>query len=408
MRLLSNLLNRFVEAGELTLIDSTGRTHRFGGKREGPSVSMRLTTKAIERKLFFNPELAAAEGYMDGEITFEDGSDVHQFLTLFSVNRAPLAKHRVQGLVRKSWKAMRRRQQANSVHNAKAQARSHYDLSTDLYRLFLDEGLNYSCALFESEDETLEAAQINKLRHITAKLRIAEGTRVLEIGGGWGSLAIMMAKAGAQVTSLNVSPEQVKIAQDRVDEAGVGNRVQFVLEDYRQHQGTYDRVVSVGMMEHVGVYNFDDYFNVVRDRMTDDGFAMIHSIGRMTPPGTTGPFFRKYIFPGGYVPALSEAYASLERCGLWTCDMEVLRLHYAYTLRHWRARFEANRDKAKELYDERFCRMWEFYLSAAEHGFVDGSNMVFQMLLSKKRDAVPLTRDWITDEDRRLAEALQV
>ncbi|MEM1289070.1 MAG: cyclopropane-fatty-acyl-phospholipid synthase family protein [Pseudomonadota bacterium] len=403
MRLLSNLLHRFVEAGELQLTDSSGRTHAFGGTLEGPKVAMRLTTKSIERKLFFNPELAAAEGYMDGEITFEDGSDVHDFLTLFSINRAPLAQHRVQGLVRKSWKAMRRRQQANSVNNAKAQARSHYDLSTDLYRLFLDDGLNYSCAIFEDEKDTLEQAQKNKLRHITAKLRISEGTRVLEIGGGWGSLAITMAKAGAQVTSLNVSPEQVKIAQERVDEAGVGNRVNFVLEDYRQHQGTYDRVVSVGMMEHVGVYNFDDYFNVVRDRMIDDGFAMIHSIGRMTPPGTTGPFFRKYIFPGGYVPALSETYASLERCGLWTCDMEVLRLHYAYTLQHWRARFATNRDKAKQLYDERFCRMWEFYLSAAELGFVDGSNMVFQLLLSKKRDAVPLTRDWITDEGRRLS-----
>jgi cyclopropane-fatty-acyl-phospholipid synthase len=216
----------------------------------------------------------------------------------------------------------------------------------------------------------------------------------------------MLARAGAQVTSLNVSPEQVKIARERVSAAGLDDKVEFIIEDYREHQGAYDRIVSVGMMEHVGVFNFDDYFNVVRDRLTDDGFAMIHSIGRMTPPGTTGPFFRKYIFPGGYVPALSETFESLERCGLWVCDMEMLRLHYAYTLRDWRLRFQDNREQAKALYDERFCRMWEFYLSAAELGFVDGSNMVFQLLLSKERDAVPLIRDYITDDERVLKAKL--
>lgn len=406
MKLLSGLLRRFVQVGTLHVFDVHGTKHTFGGKLPGPEATMRFSTSAVERRIFFNPELAVAEGYMDGDISFEDGSDVHGFLTLFSKNRAPLGQHRVQGLLRLAWKASRRRQQANNVENAKNQARSHYDLSTQMYRLFLDEGMNYSCALYHDEHESLEQAQINKLIHIAAKLRLEPGMRVLEIGGGWGSLAIMLARAGAQVTSLNVSPEQVKIARQRVAEAGVEDKVEFVIEDYRMHQGTYDRVVSVGMMEHVGVYNFDDYFNTIRDRLTDDGFAMIHSIGRMTPPGTTGPFFRKYIFPGGYVPALSETFASLERCGLWVCDTEVLRLHYAWTLRDWRLRFYENREAAKELYDERFCRMWEFYLSAAELGFVDGSNMVFQLLLSRERDAVPLIRDWITDEGRALTRQL--
>ena len=406
MRLLSGLLRRFVQNGTLHVTDAAGGRHTFGGTRPGPEVALRFHTPAIERRLFFNPELAAAEGYMDGAITFEDGSDSHQFLTLFSVNRAPLGQHRVQGLLRTGWKAMRRRQQANDVARAKRQARAHYDLSTDLYRLFLDEGLNYSCALYRDEHESLEQAQANKLMHIAAKLRLSPGTTVLEIGGGWGSLAIMLARAGAQVTSLNVSPEQVKIARERVEEAGLSDRVTFVLEDYREHAGAYDRVVSVGMMEHVGVFHFDAYFNTVRERLAPDGFAMIHSIGRMTPPGTTGPFFRKYIFPGGYVPALSETFASLERCGLWVCDVEILRLHYAWTLRDWRTRFKTNRDKAQALYDERFCRMWEFYLSAAELGFVDGSNMVFQLLLSRDRAAVPLTRDWMTDEGRALAQRL--
>lgn len=407
MRLLSSLLRKFVQNGTLHVIDHLGDTHVFGGKGAGPEVTMQFHSKAIERQLFFNPELAVAEGYMDGDISFENGSDIHAFLTLFSKNRAPLGQHRVQSLLRKGWKAMRRRQQDNNVKNAKSQARSHYDLSTEMYRLFLDEGMNYSCALYYEEHESLEQAQINKLMHIASKLRLEPGMRVLEIGGGWGSLAIILARAGAQVTSLNVSPEQVKIARERVIEAGVEDNVEFVIEDYRLHKGTYDRVVSVGMMEHVGVYNFDDYFNTIRDRLTEKGFAMIHSIGRMTPPGTTGPFFRKYIFPGGYVPALSETFASIERCGLWTCDTEILRLHYAWTLRDWRLRFHKNRETAKALYDERFCRMWEFYLSAAELGFVDGSNMVFQLILSRERDAVPLTRNWITDEGRQLTARLK-
>eukprot|EP00752_Nemacystus_decipiens_P019657 g17713.t1 len=406
MRLLSGLLRSFVQKGTLHVKHANGEEVTYGGQEDGPVVTLRFENTKAERAIFFNPELAAAEAYMDGHIVFEDGSDIHQFLTLFSINRAPLAQHRVQGALRRAWKAMRRRQQANSVSNAKKQARSHYDLSTEMYRLFLDEGMNYSCALYTDEHESLEQAQINKLIHIVAKLKLEPGMRVLEIGGGWGSLAIMLARAGAVVTSLNVSPEQVKIARERVEEAGLDDKVEFVIEDYREHQGTYDRIVSVGMMEHVGVFNFDDYFNTVRDRLTDDGFAMIHSIGRMTQPGTTGPFFRKYIFPGGYVPALSETFASLERCGLWVCDTEVLRLHYAYTLRDWRLRFQENRDKAKELYDERFCRMWEFYLSAAELGFVDGSNMVFQLLLSKERDAVPLLRDYITDDERKLQKKL--
>jgi cyclopropane-fatty-acyl-phospholipid synthase len=406
MRLLSGLLRSFVSKGTLHVTHANGQQVTYGGTVPGPEVRLRFHDAKAERAIFFNPELAAAEAYMDGHITFEEGSDIHEFLKLFSINRAPLAQHRVQGLLRRGWKAMRRRQQANTVSNAKRQARSHYDLSTEMYRLFLDEGMNYSCALYTDEQESLEQAQINKLIHIVAKLKLEPGMRVLEIGGGWGSLAIMLARAGAMVTSLNVSPEQVKIARQRVEEAGLDDKVEFVIQDYREHTGTYDRIVSVGMMEHVGVFNFDDYFNTVRDRLTDDGFAMIHSIGRMTQPGTTGPFFRKYIFPGGYVPALSETFASLERCGLWVCDTEILRLHYAYTLRDWRVRFQDNRDAAKELYDERFCRMWEFYLSAAELGFVDGSNMVFQLLLSKERDAVPLLRDYITHDEKKLKKKL--
>ena len=273
--------------------------------------------------------------------------------------------------------------------------RHHYDLSEALYRLFLDDGLNYSCAFFHSPDDSLEQAQASKLARIVRKLAIAPGMTVCEIGGGWGSLAIELARAGAEVTSLNVSPEQIRVAAARVAEAGLGDRVRFECRDYREFAGSFDRVVSVGMMEHVGIGHFDEYFARVRDLLKPDGYAMVHAIGRMTPPGTTGPFIRKYIFPGGYVPALSEVFEATERLGIWVGDMEVLRLHYYHTIRHWRLRFAANRAAAARLYDERFCRMWEFYLSAVELGFLHGSNMVFQLVLSRERDAMPIVRDYM-------------
>jgi len=402
MKLLSSLLRSFIKRGRMRVIDVAGKAHEFGSGEDGPTVTIRLHDRKLYRSLFLNPELAAGEAYMDGTLTMEEGSTCYDFMFLFSINRAPLGAHPVQGLLRKGWKAFRRRQQKNSVERAKSQARHHYDLSTELYRLFLDEGLNYSCAYYTDADVSLEAAQAAKLTHLVAKLDLEPDMEVLEIGGGWGSLAIRMAEAGARVTSLNVSPEQVKIAEERVRAAGLEDRVTFVLKDYREFQGRFDRIVSVGMMEHVGIGHLDAYFGRIRDCLTERGYAVVHSIGRMTPPGTTGPFIRKYIFPGGYVPALSEVFASTERLGLWVCDAEILRLHYYYTIRAWRERFEQKRAMAAELYDETFCRMWEFYLCAVELGFLHGSNMVFQLLLSKERDAVPIVRDFILDNERKL------
>ncbi len=399
---LSNLLKTFIKKGRLTVYDVDGGPHVFGSGEDGPAVSIRLHNKALRWKLFLNPELQAAEAYMDGSLTFVDGSGCYDLLYLFSINRGPLASHKVQGLLRRSWRGMRRWQQRNDVDNAKRQARYHYDLSTDLYRLFLDKDLNYSCAFFRSPDDTLEMAQDAKLTRAVAKLGIEADMSVVEIGGGWGSFAIRLAQAGANVTSINVSPEQIAIAKESAAEAGVGDRIDFVQKDYREVSGEFDRVVSVGMMEHVGIGHYDEFFGQVRDLLKPEGFAFIHSIGRMTQPGTTGPFYRKYIFPGGYVPALSETFEATERQGLWVADMEVLRLHYYYTLREWRSRFAANREKAQALYDERFCRMWEFYLGAAELGFLHGSNMVFQLLLSRERDAVPLDRNYIVDAERNL------
>lgn len=402
MRLLGNLLKTFVQKGRLRIYDAGGTAHEFGSGTDGPSVTARLHERALERKLFFNPELHAAKAYMDGTLTFEDESTVYDFLFLFSINRSSLGSHSVQGLLRRSWRAMRRRQQSNTVTGARAHVEHHYDLSIDLYRLFLDEGLNYSCGYFSSPDDRLEDAQEAKLIHILAKLRINPGMSVLEIGGGWGSLAIRLAQAGANVISLSLSPAQIAVAQERVEAAGVTDKVEFLLKDYREIEGKFDRVVSVAMMEQVGIGHFDEYFGSVRNLIKPGGYAFIHCIGRMTMPGTTGPFIRKYIFPGGYVPALSEVFAATERMGLWVADMEVLRLHYYYTIRHWRLRFEKRRDEACALYDERFCRMWEFYLAAVELGFLHGSNMVFQILLSNERDAVPIIRDFMLDDERKL------
>ena len=407
MLLLANLLKGFVQRGRLKLIDASGRSHEFGGDDGAVQVTLRLHDRSLHRKLFFNPELAAAEAYMDGTLTFEDGSAIYDLLYLFSINRPSLGAHPVQSLQRRLWRAARRRHQANDVDRAKSQARHHYDLSTDLYRLFLDEDLHYSCAFFRSPDDSLEAAQAAKLTRAVSKLALEPGMRVCEIGGGWGAFAIELARAGADVTSINVSPEQIRIAEQRVSAAGLGERVRFVQKDYREVDGSFDRVVSVGMMEHVGIGHIDEYFAKIRNLLTPEGFAFVHSIGRMTQPGTTGPFIRKYIFPGGYVPALSEVFAAAERQGIWIADMEVLRLHYYYTIRHWRQRFAAHRDEAAALYDERFCRMWEFYLAAVELGFLNGSNMVFQLLLSTQRDAVPIDRAYMFEAEQRATIAAQ-
>ena len=402
MRFLSSLLRRFIRVGTLRLRDADGHVHTFGGVKPGPDVGIHIRDHKLYLKLFLNPELAAAEAYMDGTLTIEDGAQVYDFLMLFSVNRAGLYSYGSQRLLRRLWRGMRRWHQANPVGVAAKQARHHYDLSTELYRLFLDDQMQYSCAYFrDPEHDTLEQAQRNKLIHATTKLQLKPGMTVAEIGSGWGGLAIHLAReTGAHVTAVNVSPEQIKIARENAQAAGVADRVEFRELDYRHLIGQFDRVASVGMMEHVGIGHFDEYFLKIRELLKPDGYAFIHCIGRMSQPGTTGPFIRKYIFPGGYSPALSETFAATERCGLWCDDMEVLRLHYRHTIRHWRERFAQNRGKAAAIYDERFCRMWEFYLAAVELEFLHGSHMVFQLLLSIKRDAVPITRDFMFEAER--------
>jgi cyclopropane-fatty-acyl-phospholipid synthase len=400
MFLLSHLLKRFVRTGTLRVIDPSGNLRQFVGA-PGPVVTFRLHDRSLPRKLFFNPELAVGEAYMDGTLTFENCT-LYDFLHLFSINRLALGAYPLQAVLRKLWRRLRSLQQHNPIGKAQKNVAHHYDLSRQLYELFLDTDLQYSCAYFVNPDDTLEEAQENKKRLIAAKLRLAPGLKVLDIGSGWGGLGLYLAgAAGVDVTGVTLSQEQYKLSSERARSSGLAGRVRFHLLDYRDVGQQFDRVVSVGMMEHVGVRHYGEFFAKVRDLMTDDGIALIHAIGKMSPPGTTGPWLRKYIFPGAYTPALSEVFEAVERQGLWVTDVEILRLHYAETLREWHRRFQANRAQIAAIYDERFCRMWEFYLVACEMVFRHGSGMVFHLQLTRRRDAVPVTRHYISQEEHR-------
>ena len=399
---LSHMLKSFVRLGTLKVIDAEGRVHVFGGRQPGPDVTMRLTDPTLYRSLFFNPELAACEAYMVGRMSFDD-STLRDFLTLFSVNRLSLGSYPLQKALRTVSRGLKRFQQANPIGKAQKNVAHHYDIGNDFYRLFLDRGMQYSCAYFTSDDNTLEEAQQNKLRLIASKLDLKPGQKILDIGSGWGDMALYLGRmADVKVLGVTLSKEQCKLANEKAKQLGVADRVRFELRDYRDLTDRFDRIVSVGMFEHVGVHHYGEFFAKVNALLTDTGVMLLHSIGHMSPPGPASPWLRKYIFPGAYSPALSEVFTAVEQNSLWVTDLEFLRLHYAKTLAHWESRFQANRAKVAEMYDERFCRMWEFYLISAEMMFRTGSQLVFHMQLSKKRDAVPIVRDYITDTQRAL------
>ena len=338
-----------------------------------------------------NPDLALGEAFMDGAFQIEGGS-VYDFLQLTTSQLA--LRPRSPKL---TWMQRIRRgaEQANDRLHARSNVHHHYDLTVDFYRLFLDDDLQYSCAFFETPDASLEEAQVAKKRRLIDKLLLEPGHTALDIGAGWGGLGLSMVERGARVTGVTLSTEQHRTANERAAALGVADRADFRLQDYRDLNQTFDRIISVGMFEHVGVPNYQEYFDTVARLLDEDGVAVIHSIGRNSPPNRTQPWVRKYIFPGGYIPALSEVLPAIERAGLWVTDMEVLRLHYAETLRHWRERFLAQRGEALAMYDERFCRMWEFYLACSEVAFRELGHMVFQLQLTKKQTAAPLSRDYL-------------
>jgi len=397
MAILDPVLKSLIHNGNLRVLDWKNRLAVYGDGT-GIPVTIRIHDLPTAWRLIFNPQLAVGEAFMEGQLTIEEGS-LYDFLDLCFKNiglkslRYPLS--RITERLR-TW--IRRIDQFNPASRSKANVAHHYDLSDTLYDLFLDADRQYSCAYVMSPDDTLEAAQAQKKRHIAAKLLIKEGHRVLDIGSGWGGLGLYLGDiSGADITGLTLSEHQHAVSNERAEKAGVADRVRFKLLDYRAEEGKYDRIVSVGMFEHVGVNHFDAFFQKISDVMADDGVALIHAIGRADGPGHTNPWIDKYIFPGGYCPALSEVMPAIEKAGLLVTDIEILRLHYAETLKRWRERFNANREKIRTLYDDRFCRMWEFYLITSELAFRYQGQMVFQIQLAKNYGSVPITRDYITE-----------
>jgi len=400
-RLLQRILEFLVRAGSLRVTTASGRTFVLGDGT-GKPVAVRFTSRRAELSVVLDPELRLGEAYIDGTLVVEQGS----ISDLLSVAMSQQNSARFPVLVQPMWLvryARRRLQQFNPRARSRANVAHHYDLDGRLYSLFLDADRQYSCGYFEEPDQSLDDAQLAKKRHLAAKLLVRPGSRVLDIGSGWGGLGIYLAEVcGGQVLGVTLSQEQLALSRQRAEEKGLGEAVEFRLEDYRDVTSKFDRIVSVGMFEHVGLDFYETYFRKCAELLDDDGVMLMHSIGRSEGPGITNPFIAKYIFPGGYIPALSEVLPAVERAGLLVTDIEILRLHYAETLAAWRERFLVHREQVERLYDARFCRMWEFYLASSEMAFRHQNMMVMQLQLTKRQGVVPMTRDYIVREEAAL------
>ena len=403
-RLLQWGLGQFVRRGNLKVTTAGGAVFHFGDGTGGP-VAARFTTKAAQRAVMLDPELRLGEAYLDGTLLIEQGTvaDLLRLVLGQTPDGMPPDWARPQWLLRY---LNRRLQQLNLPARARRNVAHHYDLDGRLYSLFLDADRQYSCAYFETPDQSLDDAQLAKKRHLAAKLLLNNTTaerRVLDIGCGWGGLGLYLAEfCGAQVTGVTLSQEQLAIARQRATEKSLTATADFRLQDYRGLDELFDRIVSVGMFEHVGLGYYDAFFRKCAGLLVDDGVMLLHTIGRSEGPNVTNPWIAKYIFPGGYIPALSEVTPAIERSGLLVTDIEFLRLHYAETTKAWRDRFLAHRDEAERLYDQRFVRMWEFYLAASEMAFREQAMMVMQIQLTKRQGVVPMTRDYIVREENRL------
>jgi len=395
-------LRSYIRRGTLRVTTARGTALEFGDGT-GVPVAVRFTTAAAEWAILLDPELAVGESYTNGTLVIEQGS-IADFLALamsqWEHSSKPRLWMRAQWLVRYLW---RRLAQFNPPARARNNVAHHYDLDQRLYALFLDADRQYSCAYFEHPEQSLDDAQVAKKRHIAAKLLVDPGARVLDIGCGWGGLALYLAEmCGARLCGITLSQEQLALARTRADEKRLAGMVQFRLQDYRDIAERFDRIASIGMLEHVGVNHYDAFFRKCAGLLSDDGVMLLHAIGRSEGRGVTNPWIEKYIFPGGYIPALSEVTPAIERSGLLITDIEILRLHYAETLKAWRERFLAHRDDLAKLYDTRFIRMWEFYLAASEMAFREQAMMVFQIQLTKRQGVVPVTRNYIAREETRL------
>jgi cyclopropane-fatty-acyl-phospholipid synthase len=401
---LDHILRRFVVLGRLTVRWPNGEMTTYSGE-PGPEALMELRDARTVRRITHNPSLAVGEAYMNGGLVPVDCT-IHDVVKVLMTNQeSETSSHSILKFRWAMERMGRRLAQFNPASRSQRNVAHHYDLNGRLYSLFLDRDRQYSCAYFPRGDETLEEAQIAKKRHIAAKLKLDRpDLEVLDIGCGWGGMALTLARDyGARVTGITLSVEQLNEARARAESEGLSDRVTFELLDYRSLCRRFDRIVSVGMFEHVGIGHYRSFFDVVKRCLAPDGVALVHSIGRSDGPGATNPWITKYIFPGGYSPSISEVFPAVEHTGLIVTDVEILRLHYAETLRHWRRRFAANRDAIMGLYDERFCRMFEFYLSGSEMSFRVGKHIVFQMQITRDQTAAPLTRDYITETERAAA-----
>jgi cyclopropane-fatty-acyl-phospholipid synthase len=401
-RLLQILLNTYIRRGTFKVTTSRGTKFTFGDGT-GTPVAVHFTTRATEWGILLDPELKFGEAYMDGTLVVEEGT-IADVLAIAMGQTSELPQWaRPQWVVRY---IARRLQQFNPRKRSRRNVAHHYDLDGRLYSLFLDADRQYSCAYFENVDESLDDAQLAKKRHLAAKLRMEPGKRVLDIGCGWGGLGLYLAEVtGADVTGVTLSQEQHAVANERAAEKGLTDRARFRLQDYRDVAGPFDRIVSVGMFEHVGVGHYETFFGKCAELLADDGVMVLHTIGRSEGPGITNPWVAKYIFPGGYIPSVSEVMRRVEISGLLISDIEILRLHYAETLKAWRERFLAHREEVERIYDQRFVRMWEFYLAASEMSFREQNMMVMQFQFTKRQGIVPMTRDYIGREEQRLRAA---
>jgi cyclopropane-fatty-acyl-phospholipid synthase len=405
-RLFHHNMQRLIRLGALEISLPDGSIRRYGEDDTEP-VRVTIHDPDLPRRLLLTPDMALGEAYMDRRLTIEN-DDLRGFLELALANRG--AGH--EPAIMRAWNLYARPAQRWLAHNRRARSQSnvahHYDLSAGLYDLFLDTDRQYSCAYFTDPDQSLEVAQEAKKHHIAHKLCLRTDMRVLDIGCGWGGMAITLARDyGARVLGVTLSEEQRRSAVARVAEAGLTDRIDIRLQDYRQITGSFDRIVSVGMFEHVGAPHFRAYFDKVRSLLSADGIALIHTIGSARTPRATSPWIRRYIFPGGYIPAMSETVAAIEKEQLIVADVEVLRLHYAWTLRHWTERFEAQIDTARALYDDRFCRMWRYYLIASEMSFRNNAMAVFQFQLERRHGVVPFTRDYLYVPQQKAAEGMK-
>jgi len=395
-------LKRIIRRGDLEVTAVNGIAQEFGDGT-GNRVSVRLTKRSLYWKLAFYPDRFAGEAYMDGTLVVESGT-IYELLDLLSSQFEFDQKSR-WNLIDRMRNNFRRLAPMNLIDRARKNVAHHYDLSGEIYDLFLDRDRQYSCAYYEFEDQSLEEAQLAKKRHLAAKLALAPGMKILDIGSGWGGLAIYLAEVyDVEVVGVTLSKEQHKVSRQRVKNRGLKDKIDIRLLDYRQLDEKFDRIVSVGMFEHVGLNHYREFFKKLQELLHDDGVALVHSIGRPLGPSETSSWFKKYIFPGAYVPALSEIQPAIEETKLYLCDVEILRLHYAKTLRDWRQRFVGNWDKAAHIYDERFCRMWEFYLAGTEASFRRHVLNVFQIQITKHQDTLPLTRDYIFEEEDKLRQ----